>query len=352
MLAARLVRRMREQAHFLFVCLEEKGSLGEELDKEGFQVEVLGRKPGLDWRCALRLRRLLRRERVDIVQAHQYTPFSYALLSRIPFRRPPILFTEHGRHQPDYPRRKRMLFNRLMIGRADRLVAVGEAVRQALVVNEGLPEKRIQVIYNGIDASRFADHHDRAAVRAELGLAENDFAIIQVARLDYLKDHATAIRSLARVVRAAPSARLLLVGEGPEEPGIRALVEQLGLQTAVRFLGLRKDVARLLQSADVFLLTSTSEGIPLTVIEAMCSRLPVVCTRVGGTAEVILEGQTGFLPAARDDAGIADALVRLHADSTMRQRFGEAGRERAVTHFSEAGMAERYLALYTEMCHG
>src|SRR5262245_56225881 len=134
-LAARLARRLRDRCRFHFVCLDEKGTLGEGLEAEGFPVTVLGRRPGLDWRCAWRLGRLLRAQGVEVVHAHQYTPFSYALLARWVSRRYPVLFTEHGRHQPDHPRRKRILFNRLMLRRRDRVVAVGEAVRQALIVN-------------------------------------------------------------------------------------------------------------------------------------------------------------------------------------------------------------------------
>ncbi len=176
--------------------------------------------------------------------------------------------------------------------------------------------------------------------------------IVQVARLDYLKDHATAIRTLARVAARTGRARLVLVGEGPEGPSVRALVGQLGLEDNVRFLGLRQDVARLLPAADLFLLTSVSEGIPLTLIEAMCAGLPVVCTRVGGTGEVVLDGQTGFLAPARDDAALAEAVLRLGSDADLRRRLGEEGRQRARALFSEAHMAERYLGLYDEMLRG
>jgi sugar transferase (PEP-CTERM/EpsH1 system associated) len=352
-LAARIARRLRDRCRFVFACLEERGTLGEELQQEGFPVEVLERRPGLDLRCAWRLGRLLRRERVDVLHAHQYTPFFYAMAGRWPFGRAPILFTEHGRHQPDYPRRKRILFNRLMLRKRDRVVAVGEAVRQALIVNEGIPDKRIEVVYNGIDAERFvAQPGDRAQVRRELGFQIDQPVIFQVARLDYLKDHATAVRSMARVVREQPAARLLLVGEGPEERAIRDQVEQLGLVGSVQFLGLRKDVPRLLQAADLFLLSSVSEGIPLTVIEAMCAGLPVVCTRVGGTAEVVIDGETGLLAPAGDDTAIASAILRLLTEPALRERMGDAGRQRARQMFSETTMVERYADLYEEMVHG
>src|SRR5262249_48721524 len=155
------------------------------------------------------------------LHAHQYTPFFYAMVGRLPAFRPPILFTEHGREYPDYPRRKRTLFNRLALRRRDRVVAVGNAVRQALVTNEGIRERRIEIVYNGIEADRFAHRFpDRAKVRRELGLGVAEPVIVQVARLDHLKDHPTALRCLARVVREVPRARLVLVGDGPREAAI------------------------------------------------------------------------------------------------------------------------------------
>ena len=189
---------------------------------------------------------LLRRERVDLLHAHQYTPFFYASAGRLLMsRRPPVLFTEHGRHHPDYPRRNRMIANRFLLRPGDRVVGVGEAVREALIRNEGLPADRVGVIYNGIPLDRFAaTAGERAAVRGELGLDPEAPVLVQVARLDYLKDHATAVRTMEHLVRERPDARLLLVGEGPERPAIADMVRRLDLGAHVRLLGRRDDVVQ------------------------------------------------------------------------------------------------------------
>ncbi|HEY7424193.1 MAG TPA: glycosyltransferase, partial [Gemmataceae bacterium] len=262
-LAARLARQLNRGHHFVFACLDELGPLGQELRDEGFTVHVLNRRLGLDWKCPWRLARFLRQENVDLVHAHQYTPFFYALAARRLYRRPPVLFTEHGRHHPDYPRRKRILANRLLLEARDRVVGVGKAVRQALVHNEGIPDHRVGVIYNGINLAPFCNGRpDRSAIRQEIGVGADDLVLLQVARLDYLKDHATALRTLSQIRKARPDARLVLAGEGPERGAIQELIQRLGLSANVRLLGLRSDVARLLAAADVFLLTSISEGIP------------------------------------------------------------------------------------------
>jgi glycosyltransferase involved in cell wall biosynthesis len=352
-LAAQLARRLKEWYRHIFVCLDELGTLGQALRSEGFQVAVLGRQPGWDWRCMLRLAGLLRRERVDLVHAHQYTPFFYALIGRLLSRQVPVLFTEHGRHFPDYPRRKRMVANRLLLGRRDRVVGVGRAVRQALIANENIPAERVGMIYNGINLAPFVNGPpDRVAVRRELDVGAEDLVIFQVARLDYLKDHATAIRTLKRVASCYPGVRLVLIGEGPEMKAIHDLVRQHGLDGNVRFLGLRSDVARLLPAGDLFLLTSISEGIPLTLIEAMAASLPVVSTNVGGVAEVVGDGQAGLLAPAGDDVQLAQNILRLATNPVLRRQMGQLGRVRSTTMFSETQMHGLYLRLYHEMLHG
>ncbi|HTU91890.1 MAG TPA: glycosyltransferase [Gemmataceae bacterium] len=352
-LAARLARRLQESYRFLFVCLDKLGPLGEALREEGFPVEVLDRRPGLDWRSTIRLARLLRRERVEMLHAHQYTPFFYALTARWLGKRIPVLFTEHGRHFPDYPRRKRIIANRLLLSRRDRVAAVGESVRQAVIANEGIPAERVGVIYNGIDPNSFGKApQDRDGVRREIGVGTDDLVVIQVARLDYLKDHLTAIRAVERVAVQRPEVRLVLVGEGPEREKIEAEVRQRQLSPHVRFLGLRGDVVRLIPAADLFLLTSISEGIPLTVIEAMAAGLAVVSTRVGGVGEIVVDGQTGLLAPAGDDSTLAEHILSLSADVARRQRMGQVGRQRAHAMFSEEKMHASYCGLYEEVLRG
>jgi L-malate glycosyltransferase len=347
-LAGRLARRLGDRYRFVFVCLDSLGTLGSELQTDGFPVELLGRKPGLDWSCPRRLARILRDLDVDLVHAHQYTPFFYSLTARLCGRRRPILFTEHGRHQPDYPRRKRMLANRLLLSRRDRVVGVGAAVRKALIDNEGLAESRVSVLHNGIDVDIYAAACDREKARHIFGVGSDEFVMIQVARLDYLKDHLTAVRTLARVVNHRPQTRLVLIGDGPERPKVEAEARKLGVFDKVIFLGTRHDVAGLLGGADLFLLTSISEGIPLTVLEAMAAGLPVVATNVGGMAEIVTN-ETGQLAPAGDDAALADAALRIAATPDLGRRMGEAGWTRVKQRFDEPRMCADYASLYEEL---
>ena len=334
----------------VFAVLDEVGHVGEDLRRQGYAVEVMERRPGFDFACALRLRQFLVRHEVAIIHAHQYGPLLYSALARLPARRVPILFTEHGRDYPDHRRWKRVWANRLLLASEDRFVAVGDAVRRALVEFEGLPAHRIQVIYNGRDLGSYdASRPVRNEVRREFGITEKQFVVIQVARLDRLKDYPTALQAMRRVVQERPDARLLVVGDGEERARLKRMAQSLDLCEYVRFIGSRNDVPRLLQAADVFLLSSISEGIPLTLIEAMATGIPCVATKVGGVPEVIVDGQTGVLSEAGNAAGLATGLLRLARDSRLRHQFGCAGRRRMLERFDARQMHDSYRALYRRM---
>jgi glycosyltransferase involved in cell wall biosynthesis len=349
-LAARIAHRLRGDFRFVFICLDAIGRLGEGLRDEGFPVHVLDRQPGVDWGAIHRLKALTRREGVDLVHAHQYGPFFYGAMARLPFGDPPVLMTEHGRHFPDRALRSHFVANRLLLGRRDRLMAVGEHVRIALIDNEGFPSTRVRVLHNGIDTAALAKVTDhRADVRQELGIDAGVYVILQAARLQPIKDHATAIRAMARVVTTDGAVRLLLAGAGPQASEIDSLIKGLGLVNHVCRLGLRTDVHRLLGAADAALLSSVSEGIPLSLIEAMAAGLPVVSTRVGGVPEVVEEGRSGLLVPAGDDDALAQRILRLARNPALGQQLGQAGRERAQALFSEERMIAEYARIYREM---
>jgi L-malate glycosyltransferase len=349
-LAVRLARRMQDRFRFVFACLDAEGSMAAEMRAEGFAVELLQRRAGLDVGCVRRLAKYAQQQQAMLIQAHQYTPFFYSRAPGWWGRRLPVLFTEHGRVFPDLPNRKRMLFNRCFLRAKDRVVAVGGAVKQALIDNEGIPDQRIQVIYNGVHLADFATSNaTRLRLRAELGITPEQSVAIQVARLDSLKDHATALRTVARVRERLPNFVLLLAGEGPERASIEQQVRELKLEPHVKLLGLRTDVRQLLSVADVFMLTSISEGIPVTLIEAMAARLPIVATDVGGVAEVVVAGETGYLAPAKDDAALAHALVQVLQDRTTTEQMITAGEARAACMFSESQMHAAYAALFEEM---
>jgi glycosyltransferase involved in cell wall biosynthesis len=349
-LARAFARTNESEFRPVFALLDDLGDLGRELQEQGYAVQVLGRRPGFDRGCVSRLRQFFTRERVAVVHAHQYGPLLYSAVARLPRRCPSILFTEHGRDAPDYRRWKRVWANRVLLTRRDRFVAVGNEVKRALIAFEGLPARRVEVIYNGRDLSAYDPQKtEREVVRRELGLAEDAFVVMQVARLNRLKDHPTALRAIGRLVGERPHVRLVLVGDGEDRALLEEFVKELHLEDAVLLLGSRDDVPRLLQAADAFLLSSITEGIPLTLIEAMATGLPCVGTNVGGMTEVITAEDTGLLAPAGDDAELARQLRRLVDSPQLGHRLADAARRRILHRFDAATMHEQYRRLYREM---
>jgi glycosyltransferase involved in cell wall biosynthesis len=188
------------------------------------------------------------------------------------------------------------------------------------------------------------------------------FTLVQVARLNSLKDHATAARTIARLrvqlasgadaaplANESPAVRWLIVGDGEERAALEATVREQQIGGVTHFLGTRRDVPRLLAASDVCLQSSISEGIPLTLIEAMAARLPVVATDVGGVAEVVVPEFTGLLAPAGDDATLAQHLVRLAQNRALGPRFGRNGAARAEDLFSFDRMAAGYARVFEEV---
>lgn len=346
-----MVRRMSDRFRCVVAVLDDIGEIGQQLQADGFEVHHLHREPGIDRGCAKRLNEFANELNVDILHAHQYTPFFQAMLSRGFLGRRPVLFTEHGRHFPDLPSRKRSVVNRLLLRRNDRLVGCGKAVRQALIDNEGLPANRVEVVYNGVDLQSLAGGNSslRDSLRSSFGFTEQDFVAIQVARLHELKDHLTAVATIDAAQKQNENIKLLIVGEGDQRDAIQTEVQRLDLGQHVVLAGNRADIPDLLRAADCFLMTSISEGIPLTIIEAMAANLPVVSTAVGGIPEMIEHGKSGFLAKAKDSNSLAQHLVNLAQDDVLRTEIATAGNQQAHAGFSLESMLNGYAAIYKEM---
>ena len=349
-LARQFAERSKGQVISIFACLDELGELGADLRKQGYYVEVIGRRPGFDYSLPRRLHRIFKNQKVSVVHAHQYAPFFYSSLARIPFRTPPIIFTEHGRSFPDFRRPKRVVANRFLLGRRDRIVAVGDQVRQALIDNEGFSPSRVEVVHNGVPVEKFEKTNEaRWRARQTLSVQDSEFIIVQVARLNALKDHLTAVAAMAILAKSFPQARLLLVGEGEERPAIEAAIAANELQRIVKLVGARNDVVTYLHAADAFLLSSVSEGIPLTLIEAMSAEIACVSTAVGGIPEVIEHGRTGMLAPSKDAALLAEYLNTLVAKPEIRHQLAAEAKARAISQFSDNSMHSQYQKMYSEL---
>ncbi len=265
---------------------------------------------------------------------------------------PPVLFTEHGRHYPDPRKLKRIAANRVLLRRGDRVTAVGKFVRRMLAENEGIAPRRIAVIRNGIDPLKFVPPtpEQRDAARRRLGFDDPGAPVVmQVARFHPVKDHTTAVHAFMHAHDRVPAARMVFVGDGPQRASTEQLAWELGVAAHCHFLGVRDDVDALLPAADVFLLSSLSEGISVTLLEAMSAERPIVATDVGGNGEVVDHGDNGLLSPRGDFKTLGHNLALLLGDASMRASMGAAGRARLLRLFTQERMHAAYADVYREM---
>jgi glycosyltransferase involved in cell wall biosynthesis len=341
-----LARGMRDAFDMTVAC-GPGGPLVQRLLQEGIrtvEIPTLRRNPHppADLAALWRLARLMRQERFDLAHCHSTKA---GLLGRIAARLagiPAVVFTAHGWAFAGWwhpvVRGLAMLAERAAAHLTTVIICVSDLDRKtALRKRVGRPDQ-IVVVHSGI--APFAPFGGSPAERQPL---DGACGVLMVSRLDPQKDPVTLLDAWGMV--AGPH-RLLLAGDGPLRPALEEMVSRRGLAGRVQLLGARTDVPTLLRAADVFVLSSRSEGLPLAIIEAMTAGLPVVATGVGGVPEAVVHGETGLLVPPGDPTALASALDRLLRDAGLRRRMGEAGRQRALAHFTEARMLEETAALY------
>lgn len=341
------IRRLGPAIAPTIFCLDRIGTIGEELQRDGVDVLCLDRRPGRDWRVSLRLAREACHRNIQVIHAHQYSPFFYAALAKPLIRsRPRLILTEHGRHFPDSVSPMRRAFNRIVLDRlADAVNACSQFSARALRDVDGFRGNRIEVIANGIETDHYRPADDPAAAKSRLGFDPTRRFVIHVARHHPVKDQATLIRGFAQ---ARPeNVELLMVGDGPLRAELEALAASLA--APVRFLGIRRDIPELLQIADLFALTSVSEAASLTLLEAMATGLPAIVTAVGGNPEIVRDGLEGWHIPRGDAAALARALRSAMADPGELRRRGAAARRRALEHYRLDATIAAYARLYRRL---
>ncbi|MGH9801268.1 MAG: glycosyltransferase [Blastocatellia bacterium] len=331
-------------------CISRRGEAADQL-RDGVRCIDLGKGDKADRLMPLKLARVIRRERPDIVHSQSWSGVDTAL-AKLLTPGVKLVHSEHGRNHPHWRRQPlmRRLARRGVYFMADAVFAISGEVREFYCGQTGFPAERMRVIPNGIDVRRI-DDADGSGIREELGIGPDDFVFGTVARLDLTKDTITLARAFAAVAlpRRDPKLKLLIVGDGDQQARLEEFVAMLDLNRAVIFTGLRRDVPRLLRAMDVFALSSVSEGMPLTVMEAMAARLPVVATAVGALPELIEEGKTGFLVPMRHAVAMSDKLEEFIANRQLAKSFGEEARRKVEREFTLDRMLKSYAGLYNSV---
>jgi sugar transferase (PEP-CTERM/EpsH1 system associated) len=330
-------------------CLSRMGDGAAQL-RDSVRCIDLGKGAGADYFMPRKIARVIREFRPDIVHSQSWSGIDAAIATLLS-PRIALVHSEHGRNYPylHFEPLKRRIARRLLYARADAVFAVSAELRDYYCKQVGFPTDRMRVIPNGINLERI-DGAEAGNLRGELGIAPDEFVIGTVARLDKTKDTLTLCRAFARIVRNSAGEkrplRLLIVGEGEQKETLRKFSLEQGLVHEILLTGVRHDVPQLLKVMDLFSLPSLSEGLPITILEAMSASLPIVAARVGALPEVVEEGVTGFLVEPQRDDLLSERILRLYEHRAEAAAFGRAGRKKIESAFGIDGMLRQYEALY------
>jgi len=322
------------------------GWIWDRLRESEVRCEAISYRPRSDLILAFRIARLIERTRPDVVHCHCFTMNTAGALGAA-LAGVPSIGTVHGAIY-DLDTRARRLAYRLAGVFHRRIVTVSKYLSDELFRRAGVPKDKIEAIYNGVPFHE-PSANGGAHIRREFGLDGSDFVIGSVGMLRPEKGHADLIDALALARKRVPRMKLVVVGDGRCKDDLGRRARDMGLNGAVRFTSARADVPAMLDAFDVFALPSHTEGLSIATIEAMTQGRPVVVTDCGGPTEIVTHEVTGLVVPPCDAPAMAEALVRMAGDSTLRACLAANGRARAHDAFSLDRMLRRYDRLYEEV---
>lgn len=327
--------------------------LPEELATNHIAVEHLGMRAGVpDPRCLFRLYRILREFRPDVLHTHMTHANLLGRLSRILHRMPALVSTLHGFKMYGVNTRFtafRELGHRLTDPLASMTTAICNAATLSYVLSKSAPATKIMAVPNGLDTEAYRpDPTSRERLRKDLALRDEAFVWLAAGRLESPKNYPLMLQAFARA--AKPQDVLLICGAGALRQRVEMNAQALGIDKQVRLLGVRRDIPAMMNAADAFVLSSDTEGLPMVLLQASSSGLPIVATNVGGNAEVVIDGETGLLTPRGKVEPLAEAMSRIReATADERAAMGAAGREHTISKYDMKIVAGRWEDLYSRL---
>ena len=331
------------------------GPMMERLKEMGVETRLIYTEKPFDIRIWGQVKRLLQAEAPDVIHAHGTRASSNVLWAARKLGIP-VIYTVHGWsfHQDQHPlvRRLRILGEKYLTERSEVNISVSASNQQS--GKEMIPQFRSVVINNGIDQQKFDPERAYSDVRAELGIARDSVVVLFIARFTAHKQPLTLIRAFARALTmlqgiGAAGLHLLMVGDGDEKEAGVALARELGLEDKIIFQAFRQDVPDVLHAADIFVLPSLWEGLPIGLLEAMAMRKAVIGTRVDGTREVLQDGDNGLMVEPGDVDGLAAAIVRLAADRELRESLRARAFQTVRQRFDAVTMTREIESIYSKV---
>ncbi|WP_420794783.1 glycosyltransferase family 4 protein [Desulforamulus reducens] len=307
--------------------------------------------PTKDYLVVHTLVKYLHQSRTTILHTHSSKAALVGRVAGIIARTPVIIFTVHNSiFYEEWSRLKKKIYStveKILARFTDRIITVSEALKQELLVKEDLSPTRLTTIYNGIEVEKFTTQSDLNEIRQSFNIPESSMIIGTIARLAPQKGVSYLLKAASHLKEY--NVTFLVVGDGPLRQELEQEVSERGLQNRVIFAGKRDNIPEILSILDIFVLPSVTEGLPLTILEAMAASKPVVATRVGGVPEAIVEGKTGLVVSPKDPEALAVALAGLLGERDRLNRMGQNGQKHASEKFTVNLMVEKTMDLYKQL---
>lgn len=347
-----VVRHLDKERYRVAVCpIWNIPDLESLYHQTGVEIVRIHKHFSADFTVAFRLAQWIRQFRPHVVHTWLFTGSLWGRLAAVLARSPVVIASERSVRPDGYDSLPVRFFSKALIGCTDVITANSQVGIDALH-KQGYAAEKTRLIFNGVDTRHFSPQATemlRLAARQKFGMPSDALVIGMVARLSYPKDQATLLRALQQLLHQGENVYGVIVGSGPAKNYLITLVNELGINERVVFAGQQEDVAPFLSMMDLFVLSSFWEGMPNAVLEAMSMGLPVVAADVAGTAEAVLDNQTGFLVPPGNVDALAERLLRLIHDAGLRAQMGLAARQRAVSVFSMEQMVLQTTTLYDEL---
>jgi glycosyltransferase involved in cell wall biosynthesis len=341
-----MCKRLDNDSFKSFVCvLDSNGDLENEFKNRGVPVYCIKKGEGVDFSLPFKLYFLIKKLRIDILHTHNRSSWLYgsiaAKLAMIP--------SVHTVHTSIDRTARWIKIETYLAMLTNKVATVTESIAKFMIEVEKVFVKKIKVIHNGIDYEIFSKFERAKQKRYELGFQESDLLIGCIARFHPIKDHKTLLLAFHEISKVIPCAKLILIGDGPLKEQTKQLTTELQLNSKVYFLGNRRDIAELLKTFNLFVLSSLREGLPIALLEAMASGTPVIATEVDGNSELISHRETGLLVPPDNPHALSKAIIQLYNEKNAAERYAQAAKEKVKQNFSFDYMINQYIAVYNEL---
>jgi|LSQX01.3.fsa_nt_gb glycosyltransferase involved in cell wall biosynthesis len=342
-----LLEYINKKEFDISVAIPRGSLLKKELEKQGaLIIEIPGKGDSTFEASAVRyLYKYFKENKIDIV--HSHASMSARIAGKLAGVKS-IVYTRHCMESKTEGRIGKLANKTINMHLSNKVVAVSKSVKENLILS-GVPEHRIELIYNGVKPLNLNSEEKNQLVKANMGIEENEVVVGIVARLEEIKGHKYFIKAAHKVLKENPSVKFIIVGSGSLEDDLKKLTSELGINNKVIFTGHLEDTTDIVNIMDINVLSSLSEALSLSLIEAMSLGKPCITTKTGGNPEVITGGLSGMLVSVKDEEALANSMLNLINNKDLREVMGKKGKEVMLDKFTVKGMTKKIENLYRNL---